>query len=421
MPALRTVRTLIGATVIGVLTLTGCGINRAVIDTSEGRPSTGTTKVVVRGYSFVPGGIETNSWSRNRQASRMDGVLAVPGTPGPHPVVFILPGSYATCIDDATDTWAPESRSTIPWPDGCAPTEEGAPNDEGFTQGADYIRWPASFAGMARALAEKGVIAVAIDNAVKDSLNGGEPDAQVVNTTLIAEHRKLLEDFNRGNTHGLDLGDTKGRFDLDNVGIVGHSSAGGFALQQLDNTRIAGLRAVVALQPAVNSPLAKRAANPLPTMLIGSRCDEQVQWNEHLELRKDLQARGGTEPLIFASTEQTGHLSQVGGGNPDIGLVHHQLSADCARDRLAEPGAVRSQSDALVSDFFAAAFSGTRGYSFRVGELQTSAESGGPAATVDTHRSTLPEDLPADQVTFQTIDERPLGEMPKADQTKGTI
>ncbi len=124
---------------------------------------------------------------------RLEGVIGVPGSEGPHPVVLIMHGSHVICPDDI-------------WP--CSPEEEQK-NYEGY-------------AYLVQALAEAGYVALSINVNAEHTYGYGEGVSPMRTTQLIDLHLGELAAANAGESDkfGIDL---TGRVDLANMVWMGHS------------------------------------------------------------------------------------------------------------------------------------------------------------------------------------------------------
>ncbi len=123
----------------------------------------------------------------------LEGVIGVPGSEEPHPVVLIMHGSHVICPDDI-------------WP--CSPEEEQK-NYEGY-------------AYLVQALAEAGYVALSINVNAEHTYGYGEGVSPMRTTQLIDLHLGELAAANAGESDkfGIDL---NGRVDLANMVWMGHS------------------------------------------------------------------------------------------------------------------------------------------------------------------------------------------------------
>lgn len=150
---------------------------------------------------------------------------------GPRPVVMLAHGYWDTCADD----------ESLPWP-----CPAGIPPIRSYT-GYDYL---------AKALAEQGFVAVSVG---VNGINAGEmgPPSDMARAALVNKHLEMLRDANDGKGPLAErLRALRGKLDLTNVGLMGHSRGGrGVAWQAADIhaadlPRGVRLRAAVPLAPA---------------------------------------------------------------------------------------------------------------------------------------------------------------------------
>lgn len=152
---------------------------------------------------------------------------------GPRPVVMLAHGYWNTCDDDGPLSWV--------WP-----CPAGTPPIRSYT-GYDYL---------AKALAQQGFVAVSVG---VNGINAGEigPPSDMARAALVNKHLEMLRDANDGKGPLAErLRALRGRLDLTNVGLMGHSRGGrGAAWQAADIHAVdlphgVRLRAAVPLAPA---------------------------------------------------------------------------------------------------------------------------------------------------------------------------
>ncbi len=136
---------------------------------------------------------------------RLNGIIAAPRGPGPHPVVVILHGTHPGCPVDP-------NTSVDTWP--CAPDLE-QPNYRGF----DYL---------VQQLAAQGYVALAPNINAENTFGFGEPTPAERLKQIVDLHLKPLAEASAGspNKFGVDL---KGRADMGRLAFIGHSRGGEFA------------------------------------------------------------------------------------------------------------------------------------------------------------------------------------------------
>lgn len=393
-------------------TQSGASVTSAATDSATGGssvtsgPATGAVggRVPVKtlAYSFPAGAVEVNSGG-GTMLSRLEGVLAVPDTPGRHPVAIILHGSYPNCIDAPREKVLASTINVVAWEALCGTKRILV---ESFTSGPEYVRWSASFAGMAQELASRGIAAVSIDVAVKTDNSFGEPDQDAVHSVLVERHRKILADLDAGKDLGLPSAPSlKGTLDLDRLALIGHSSAGGFVAGLQNATHgIPGVKALVPLEPAKNIADANAKAHPLPMLFIGGRCDEQATYDDVSQLARDAGKQSVGAPVLFATMEKTTHIAMIGGGDHTKGLVTPIETPACATSALAPAGAVRQQAAVLVADFLTTVFSGGNDFTFRIAGVPGASVAviagAAKVATTVVDEQGLGKDVLANSVTF---------------------
>lgn len=270
-----------GAATLSILALGACAQSSAPAPT---RPASGaasatpasTVAPVLRAYEF-PGGMIAGDEQGQLTYTRLNALVALPSTPGPHPVAIVVHGSYPSCIEAKRDRLLTSQVQTTLWVAGCGAKREV--NDHGVTSGPDYVRTPSSLAYLAKALAERGIVAVVPDVNSKERVDWGlEPDPFVLHTNLVKKHLEVLERLNGGDGMGLSWGkDLQGKLDLTSLSLIGHSSGGRYVIEAALASEFPNLKAAVALEPAINMVRA-RSSSTVPTMVIAGQCDEQIPW-----------------------------------------------------------------------------------------------------------------------------------------------
>ncbi|MEI2714574.1 MAG: hypothetical protein V9G04_15080 [Nocardioides sp.] len=350
------------------VSLTACGADSEPVKTSPGASTSTTAPIVTRGYSFpagmIDGGLVPDGPFKGKLFSRIEGTITMPPGDGPHPVAMLVHGSYPVCISAKDNKVIGTGANTVAWPEACADmAQPGNP----LSSGHDYVRSSASFGYIAQELARRGIATVALDVNVKETWWSGEPDARAAQKALLQIHRSLVEDFNAGKDHGIDwAGDLKGRFDLDKLALVGHSSGGGYVLaEMLGKEPIEGLDAVVAIQPADNSGLPKDSA-PVPTLTIAGECDEQVGATGPGELAQQVAKGKAGNPVVELMLGHTTHIGVVGAGDgdPSLGMVYSVDSPNCKPAKLAAPGAMQAVTADATATFLADIFAGRTKFEF---------------------------------------------------------
>lgn len=93
---------------------------------------------------------------------------------------------------------------------------------------------------------------------------------------VVKKHLEVLKNVNSGKDYGLKTDDLKGKFDFENVGIVGHSNGGVAAYYIASENKIPNIRALAMIQPGgldTNPDTQKTRHN---TLLVRGSCDEQL-------------------------------------------------------------------------------------------------------------------------------------------------
>lgn len=124
------------------------------VSATRAAPSVASSAPIIRAYEF-PGGMIEDGGPGIKLYTRVEALVALPQTPGRHPVAVVIHGSHPSCIDATRDQLITSEALTTPWPEGCG--SKRSINDQAITQGPDYLRTPASMAYLARALAEKAL------------------------------------------------------------------------------------------------------------------------------------------------------------------------------------------------------------------------------------------------------------------------
>lgn len=357
------------------------------------------------GYEFPAGALDASS-SPDGILTRVAGTLALPATPGPHPVVVIVHGSYPQCIWGAKDPLLAGPLQTVAWPERCGTHEKA--NAE-VSEGTDYVKWDASVAHLTRQLAERGMVAVALDVSAKDTLEFGEANPYLATEKLLDLHRGLLKDFHAGQDHGLGLpASVKGSMDFSRVGYVGHSSGGEYLANALEEGT-EGMAAVALLQPVLHTSEGEPFARPVPTLIVSGQCDEQANPQDIAQAAPHVARRNVGAPTVTAVAAGTTHIAMLGGGNHTSGLVNPVKGPQCAADALVPAGQARPAAAIVVADFLQQAFAGSTDFTLGASkDAPMTVASLSPGATATTEARELPQDLRADEVTYLTSTHRAL-------------
>lgn len=131
---------------------------------------------------------------------RLEGVIGLPGSEPPHPVILIMHGSHASCPGENV------------WP--CS-AEEEQQNYAGFTY-------------LVEALAKAGYLALSINVNAEHTFGFGEAPPTTRTIQLIEAHMAELAAANAGQSSGFGL-DLTDQVDLSRMVWLGHSRGGEFA------------------------------------------------------------------------------------------------------------------------------------------------------------------------------------------------
>lgn len=406
-------------TVAGIaVALSGCLATPAAdpgVTGSTGGTSTGAvaTKPAIHGYEF-PGGMIEGSLGGGQLYTRVEGIVALPGTPGPHPVAVLFHGSYPSCLDVPNEKLFTDEVLTTPWLEGCG--EQRSSSDFGINRGPDYLRTPASFAYVAQALAEQGVAVVIPDVNTKERLDwGGEPDHLSLQTNIASIHLGLLEKLNGGDALGLPWGgDAKGAFDLSRLALIGHSSGGGFVVDAAQAQKIPNVKAVVAIEPSFQV-IAERRGDPAPTLVIQGECDEQLDGEAMRTGIDEVAKANASGPVLSALVPHATHIGTVfGGGDNTVGPVQPPNTPGCAANALLPKPVQRAQIAQLTTDFITQTLAGDSAYTLHsVPGVTVTAQAETPKAQVTVATAdTAPEDVAAKTVEYSTSAQRVLPPKP---------
>lgn len=373
------------------------GSASATAGASSGAPAQGPP--VIRGYEF-PGGMIEGAQGGAKLYTRVEAVLAVPAGTGRHPVAVMVTGSYPSCVDLPNDKLFTSEVNSVPWPEGC-PTKTFDQGD-GLTSGPDYVRSNASFAYLARELAQRGFVVVIPDVNTKERLDwGGEPHPQVLQTQLVKLHLDLLRRIDAGENLGLPwAAQLRGRMDTGTIAVVGHSSGGGYAIQA-GYGDIPGTKAVAAIEPAFKSTPKASPQGP-PTLILIGECDEQIPLADTKGEVADLVRANPTTAIVSTTLAHAIHIGMLnGGGSHTIGLVIPNSSPACAPTALLDRTLQRAATAQITADFVTQAFAGTTKYVLTTLEGATvTVEAKGPATVTTSVTPTAPPAVDPKSVTF---------------------
>ena len=273
---------------------------------------------------------------------RLRGAVGTPVTPGPHPLVVVLHGRNETgCPEGPLDT--------ATWP--CFAREN---------------RYDLGLRHVVRALAERGIVAVAPSLGGAFTAGWGEPNdpdrwPRIVNRTLGQVGREAATG---GGRFGVPL---QGRVNLRRIGLLGHSLSGHHSVRAArrragndspaDIARGRGpIRALFLL-----TPVAQGAVLPdLPTAVVLASCDGDTGPMGRTYLRQARRQQDRTRPVVLARLEGANHnyfnrkLAQLGADDAPTGRP------SCRRPHRLPARVQQRWLTLAAADFFAATLRGAR-------------------------------------------------------------
>ena len=253
---------------------------------------------------------------------RLWGTIGMPVGPGPHPLVLVLHGRHG-------DNCPVGPGDAEVWP--CFGRERR--NDLGLRH-------------VVRALAARGLVALAPDLNAAFTAGWGEPDdvrrwPRIVNRVLA---RVAREARRGGGDFGVDL---QGRVRLDRIGLLGHSISGHRAVRFARGPHGASVRALFLLAPVFG-----RVALPdLPAAVVLGSCDGDTgtRGRRYLELAR--RATGRRRRVFLARLPGANHnyynrtLARLG---------HDDAPRRCRRRGRLRPRVQQRWLERAAADFFAA-------------------------------------------------------------------
>ncbi|MCI9888916.1 hypothetical protein JT358_10685 [Micrococcales bacterium 31B] len=277
-------------------------------------------------YSFDYGVVKASDHGdrfANDFLTRIDATVGIPAGDQPRPVVFIVHGTYPECIDKESAPYLTSSDDTFDWAAVCVPPEgsaacegdsESDSESDSVDTGPTWVRYNNGFSCLVNSLRQVGFVTVSIDSgAVNANFIGESGGSSVEYEYLIETHRKLLNDFATGKTHGLTLpANAATVLGSKQYAIVGHSTGGGFALQQGATNLDPNLFAAVGLQASllgVPEEAAKRTdLRPTPTLALFGTCDEQISATDYPDVMKGWVDAFSTWPVSAFSLQGATHF-----------------------------------------------------------------------------------------------------------------
>jgi dienelactone hydrolase len=273
---------------------------------------------------------------------RLRGAIGAPVARGRRPLVVVLHGR--------NETGCPEGPLDSPtWP--CFAREN---------------RYDLGLRHVVRALAERGMVAVAPSLGGAYTAGWGEPNdpdrwPRIVNRTLGQIASEAAEG---GGRFGVPL---RGRVNLRRIGLLGHSLSGHHSVRaarrRADNDSPADIargrgpiRSLFLL-----TPVAQGAVVPdLPTAIVLASCDGDTGPMGRTYLRQARRQTDRLRPVVLARLDGANHnyfnrkLAQLGADDAPTGTPR------CRRPRRLAARAQQHWLDLAAADFFAATLQGTR-------------------------------------------------------------
>jgi dienelactone hydrolase len=273
---------------------------------------------------------------------RLRGAVGAPVAPGRRPLVVVLHGRNETgCPEGPLDT--------ATWP--CFAREN---------------RYDLGLRHVVRALAERGMVAVAPSLGGAFTAGWGEPNdpdrwPRIVNRTLGQIAREAASG---GRRFGVPL---RGRVNLRRIGLLGHSLSGHHSVRAArrragndspaDIARGRGpIRSLFLL-----TPVAQGAVLPdLPTAIVLASCDGDTGAMGRTYLRQARRQTDRVRPVVLARLDGANHnyfnrkLAQLGADDAPTGTPR------CRRPRRLPARAQQRWLDLAAADFFASTLRGGR-------------------------------------------------------------
>lgn len=243
---------------------------------------------VFTSYDLAPGLIDG-------RPTKVQGLLGVPEGPGPFPVALVMHGAHPPCVDDfIAEFFSPTVVSE---------TIESLCG----SQFPEYVRNDVGLGHIVTALNNVGIAAVSIDVSSTYVWWGGEPDEQLTLADTVSTHFDIVTSLNAGEDLGLGLEPLLGRFDLDDVSIVGHSRSGGYVASFLESTSTLPFEpsGAVMIEPLTGFPGTDHT--DVPILLIRGGCDEDVGPDAGRQYLLDVLALDYASPVADLFIPSAGH------------------------------------------------------------------------------------------------------------------
>jgi dienelactone hydrolase len=245
----------------------------------------GSYEVERTSYDLGDTAIELSGLGGRRAEIRA--VAYLPKTSGKRPVVLFLHGRHSACFDPATWT-----TSNSQWP--CPASQRPIDSHKGYH-------------GPAEALASHGYAVVSVSaNGVNAADNPYSDDrGALARGELVMRHLDLLAAATRG--EGPLPAAFKGRFDMNDVGLMGHSRGGEgvvkTALMNDGRDRPYGIKAVLPLAP---TDFARATLPNTPMAVILPYCDGDVSNQQGQHFYDDTRYADAKDPAFRSSLMMMG-------------------------------------------------------------------------------------------------------------------
>jgi dienelactone hydrolase len=193
-----------------------------------------------------------------RQAELHAAVWVPDKAPGERPVVLFLHGRHSACYNPTAKT----TNNTV-WP--CPAGFQPIPSYHGYDQSAEV-------------LASQGYVVVSISaDGINAQDNPFSDDAgTLARGQLVLDHLNLLAEANAGRASGMSP-QLKGRLDLRNVGLMGHSRGGeGMVKAALLNAALPHPYGITAVLPLAPIDFGRETLPDVPMAVILPYCDGDV-------------------------------------------------------------------------------------------------------------------------------------------------
>nr|WTB35563.1 hypothetical protein OG781_44500 [Streptomyces sp. NBC_00830] len=218
------------------------------------------------------------------RSSEMRAAVWVPeNAPGPRPVVIFLHGRHAACYNPTART---TNNTVWPCPDGFQPI----PSYRGYDTSAET-------------LASQGYVVVSVSaDGINAQDNPYSDDAgTLARGQLIMDHLDLLAEADTGHAPGMSPL-LKGKLDLQNVGLMGHSRGGeGVVKAALLNASLSHPYGINAVLPLAPIDFGRETLPDVPMAVILPYCDGDVSNQQGQHFYDDTRYANPTDDVMRSS------------------------------------------------------------------------------------------------------------------------